>query len=122
MSYLDEDSYIYNNDLITIAGNLLENSFEAVEKKGENEKEVYFFIKHEENTINISVADTGTGIEKSVINRIFERGYTTKNNSNGVGLDIVKKSVNNMNGNIDISSEPGKGTEINISLQTGGSN
>ncbi len=33
MSYLDEDSYIYNNDLITIAGNLLENSFEAVENK-----------------------------------------------------------------------------------------
>ena len=120
--YLNEDSYIYNNDLITIVGNLLENSFEAVEKKGEGEKDVFFFIKQDSLIINISVRDTGAGIAESDINRIFERGYTTKNNSNGVGLDLVKKSVGNMNGKIDIASEPAKGTEINISLKTGGSN
>ena len=121
-SYLDADSYIYNNDLITIVGNLLENSFEAVEKKGGEEKDVFFFIRNDSRTINITVRDTGAGIEKSDINRIFERGYTTKNSSNGVGLDLVKKSVDNMHGEIEISSEPGKGTEINIILKTGGSN
>ena len=121
LSFLGEDSYIYNNDLITIIGNLLENSFEAVEKKAGKERNVYLFIKDDPGIIKITVRDTGNGIEEHDAYSVFERGYTTKSKSNGVGLDLVQKSIKNLNGEFDITSEPGKGTEINITLKTGGS-
>ena len=112
ISFLDDASYIYNNDLITIIGNLIENSFEAVEKKPVQNRNVYLSISDEQDVIKISVRDTGNGIEGPDPGAVFERGYTTKTNSNGVGLDLVNKSVNNMNGRFEISSEPGEGTEI----------
>lgn len=68
--------------------------------------------------IEFTCRDTGIGMSKDYISRIFDRfsredNEINKNNpSSGLGLSIVKSLVDTVNGEIEINSEPGKGTEI----------
>ena len=61
-------------------------------------------------------ADSGIGMDKEILNRIFEPYYTTKVTGNGLGLTMVYKIIKEFGGNIDVKSEVGKGTIFTISL------
>lgn len=117
---INEDSYYVNDTdinkhvFVTILGNLLENAFEAVSKTANDEKFVYFKIIENEEIIEIDIEDNGVGIEKDKIDEIFKRGYTTKQNSKGVGLDLVRRVVKSLDGKIRVDSDEGIGTYFNI--------
>ncbi len=66
----------------------------------------------------LTVSDTGTGIKKDVMDKIFDPYFTTKNTGKGtgLGLSVVQGIVKSCNGDIRIHSEPGKGTEIDVYL------
>ncbi len=69
----------------------------------------------------ISVSDTGVGIPKHALPRIFDRFYRVKEHSRrvpgtGLGLAIVKEIVEMHSGRIEVESEPGKGTTFTVSL------
>jgi PAS domain S-box-containing protein len=66
--------------------------------------------------IKITVADTGCGMTPSVVERIFEPYFTTKNVNEGTGLGmaVVSGIVKSHKGLIDITTEPGKGTIFDI--------
>jgi PAS domain S-box-containing protein len=68
----------------------------------------------------ISVADTGTGIPPDVRDRIFDPFFTTKEpgQGTGLGLSIVLGMVKNYGGFVQVSSDVGKGTQMNIYLPT----
>jgi PAS domain S-box-containing protein len=68
--------------------------------------------------IFIKVSDTGTGIDKKIIQRIFEPFFSTKGPSKGtgLGLSLAYSIVENHHGFIDVSSQLGKGTVFNIYL------
>lgn len=61
-----------------------------------------------------SIEDTGSGIEKQNLVKIYDPFFTTKENGTGLGLAIVKKFVESHSGYIDIKSEPGKGTAVKV--------
>lgn len=67
--------------------------------------------------IEIRIADTGQGIAKDDLPRIFEPFYTTKGQKgNGLGLAVTWGIIDNHNGTIDVNSEIGKGTTFVIRL------
>ena len=64
------------------------------------------------------VSDTGPGIPRSHLGRLFVPGFTTKETGSGVGLAIAERVVAAHHGRITVDSEEGRGTTITITLPT----
>lgn len=107
---------IDSNDLVTIIGNLIENALESVSKSDKENKYVDVRIEEYDNKIEIEVEDSGVGIEAENISKIFKRGYTTKTGSEGVGMALVKETIENLKGQISINSEKNSGCIVTVSL------
>jgi len=94
--------------------NILTNSIQALDKGGE------LFIQTISSAIGIKIIikDNGPGMPPEVKDHIFEPFFTTKEvgQGTGLGLSISYGIIEKHNGNIDVISEPGKGTEFIISL------
>ncbi|MDQ3370395.1 MAG: ATP-binding protein, partial [Myxococcota bacterium] len=68
--------------------------------------------------VEVVVADTGPGIPRSHLGRLFVPGFTTKETGSGVGLAIAERVVAAHHGRITVDSEEGRGTTITITLPT----
>jgi signal transduction histidine kinase len=68
--------------------------------------------------IEIVVVDSGPGIPRAHLGRLFVPGFTTKETGSGVGLAIAERVVSAHHGRITVESEEGKGTTITITLPT----
>ncbi|MCP4723892.1 MAG: PAS domain S-box protein, partial [bacterium] len=97
--------------------NLLINSIQAIDSEGIIHIEVFGEEKRGE-FLNIAISDTGNGIDKKDMKKIFEPYFTTKSRGSGIGLSIVKKVVTDHTGFIEVSSKSGKGTSFIIKLPT----
>ena len=69
-----------------------------------------------EGRIRFDVSDTGKGIDAADIEHIFDPYYTTKNTGTGLGLAVVHKIVEALEGDIAVNSAPGKGTTFVIRI------
>lgn len=68
--------------------------------------------------IEIEVVDTGSGIPRADLSRVFAPGFTTKETGSGVGLAIAERVVTAHHGRILIDSEEGRGTTVTVVLPT----
>jgi signal transduction histidine kinase len=66
--------------------------------------------------IDITIADSGPGMSRAELARVFERYYTTKASGTGLGLAIVQRIINSYEGTVNASSEPGIGTTLRVQL------
>jgi signal transduction histidine kinase len=62
----------------------------------------------------IVIEDTGSGIPASDLPQVFDRSYTTKEDGNGLGLNLVKRICDRFGWRIDFNSELGKGTRVTL--------
>ncbi|HHW41858.1 MAG TPA: ATP-binding protein [Syntrophomonadaceae bacterium] len=66
----------------------------------------------------ITVADNGKGIEKEVLERVFDPFFTTRTcRKVGLGLPLFKAAARRCNGDVEITSTPGKGTTVHAVFQ-----
>jgi two-component system CitB family sensor kinase len=93
--------------LTTIAGNLIENAFDAVE--GQPRREVVVKIRERAGQIQLEVRDSGPGVPRALVPRIFESGVSTKSNGQprGLGLALVKRLVMEHGGDISVRNNGG---------------
>jgi signal transduction histidine kinase len=68
--------------------------------------------------VEVVVADTGPGIPRTHLSRLFVPGFTTKETGSGVGLAVAERVVSAHHGRITVDSEEGRGTTITITLPT----
>lgn len=91
----------------------------ALNYTGEGGK-VDITITEEKHSVRVAVQDSGIGIEKKELPRIFERFYrvdkarSRNSGGTGLGLAIVKHIVEAHKGKITVNSEPGKGTTFTV--------
>lgn len=95
--------------------NIVANAVEAISQQGE----VTLSIGRKGPVFAISVRDSGPGMSKETIDRIFDLYFSTKEAGTGLGLPIAKKIVEEHGGAIRVLSEPGKGTTVLIDLPAG---
>jgi len=90
--------------------NVLQNAREALPAEGGN---VCVDAQcHDDQSVEVSVADDGPGIPPEKLGRIFEAYYTTKEKGSGLGLATVKHNLELYGGSIRVESELGKGARF----------
>ncbi len=94
--------------------NIVVNARHAV--AGQPIQRVTMTTRRESDAVMIVVADTGVGIERANLPRVFDPYFTTKRGGTGLGLPLTRSIVEGLGGTIAVASEPGRGTDIRISL------
>jgi len=96
--------------------NLLKNALDAINGKGL----INIKIKQRPGQAIIDITDSGKGISKQNIGKVFKPGFTTKKRGWGLGLSLAKRIIEQYHkGQLYVkSSEPGKGTTFRIVLNT----
>ena len=119
---------VNRDSLIQVFDNILKNCYESSNltpssfikiittfKEGETVKIPNIVEKKKNNYLNIKIIDNGKGIDEEIKDKLFFPFYTTKKKGSGIGLFIVKKIINDHQGNISIKSKNGL-TEVVINL------
>jgi PAS domain S-box-containing protein len=108
---------IEKHKMLQVLVNLISNAKYACEASGGSNKQLTLRITHGNNRVKISVIDTGVGISKENLTRIFGYGFTTKKEGHGFGLHSSALAAKEMGGTLTASSEgPGYGATFTLEL------
>jgi PAS domain S-box-containing protein len=95
--------------------NIIKNAIEALPRGG---TVMVMARQQDAQTVSVCVADDGDGIPPEILDRIGEPFYTTKESGTGLGLMISSRIVEAHGGELAVTSEPGNGTTVSITLPT----
>lgn len=93
--------------------NIFNNAVDAVPEQG---GQIRVRTAADKDIVEICIKDNGGGIEKDVLEKVFEPFFSTKTKGTGLGLAVCKQITDFHKGSIHIDSEPGKGTQVRIRL------
>lgn len=115
-----KQSGIFKGDeprLKIILNNMISNAIKY-QRPDEADKQIALNATVENGHARIEVADNGIGIEPGNKEKIFTMFHrsTDKNAGSGIGLYIVKETLNKLSGSIDVDSMPGKGSKFTIKI------
>ncbi len=106
--------YIDREHLKIVLRNIIKNAIEAMAKA--EQKILKVSVQKVEDAVEIKISDSGRGIPKELIKRIFDPFFTSKIYGPGLGLTVALTIVQYYRGFISIESEPGKGSTFIIRL------
>lgn len=111
------DAIVYANKHLLARAliNIINNGLQAADGP---DGYVHVRVSEEDGDIVFNISDNGRGISRDVLDRIWELGYSN-GKSTGLGLNFVKKVVNDHHGDIHIISQVRVGTTVRISLPGG---
>lgn len=108
--------FTYSPTKITrILGNIIRNAIEILEPLNIAKREIQITLWQTPEKYNISIWNNGPAIPPQSFDQIFLPGYSTKNSS-GLGLAIVKELMDELGGEVSVSSSVESGTEFKLSL------
>ena len=94
---------VYDADKVEVVfDNIIMNAVEAINEKGQ----ISIRIKDEKNEATIEIEDSGSGVPKENLNKIFEPLFTTKQRGTGLGLASCKRIIEQHGGSIFVKSKP----------------
>ncbi|HKZ38780.1 MAG TPA: ATP-binding protein [Chryseolinea sp.] len=110
--------YSYPNLIETILVNLIENAFFYSVMRDSKNAQVQLTAAVKEDQLEISLYDNGIGVDDSISPKLFDMFFKGNENSkgHGLGLYIVQKSVQALEGKITVESEPDRYTKFIVSL------
>ena len=100
--------------MLQVLLNLMQNSIDAMPDGGKLVLSARWDT--ERYCVQIGVRDTGDGISQADIARLFEPFFTTKARGAGLGLAVVRKIVDAQDGEVEVKSEEGVGTDVILTL------
>ncbi|HET6968874.1 MAG TPA: sensor histidine kinase [Ornithinibacter sp.] len=106
-------------DTVTIVGNLVDNALDAVALV-DGERRVELATSRRHDTLELVVADSGPGIPVELRDRVVERGFTTnagdERGGRGLGLALVRHTVERLGGHLEIGAPPGGRVTVTLPL------
>lgn len=118
---IDEDSslkklpkYLTSEELVSILGNLIENSLDEVKSDGSGE--IYLKIYEQDDLLKIVVKDNGPGIRSDIRDEIYNMGVTSKDGQRGYGMYLVKNIIDEAKGTINFKIDTGTTWDICIPM------
>ncbi|MBU3114203.1 ATP-binding protein [Clostridium lacusfryxellense] len=121
---IDTNSYVKEipgnitvDEICSVIGNLIENSIEELVKIEEGK--IFIRLNSNNESLRIRIQDNGPGISDNIIDKIFVRGFTTKEGNRGLGLSIIKQIIDYAGGDINILQDNGTIWDIYIPMKRG---
>ena len=114
----DQPLYVYaDRDMVNLVlRNLVSNSIKFTPEKGK----ISIRVQEKRSFIEVSVTDTGVGMNKETLDKLFNEYYTSKGTSNesgtGLGLMLCKEFLTKNGGQMRVESEEGKGSTFTFTL------
>jgi PAS domain S-box-containing protein len=115
------DVYVDENQIEQVLINLFLNSLDALDKGGsiiihlkmvENREEI--ILENTSKAVLLILEDTGCGIDRENLEKIFNPFFTTKSDGVGLGLSISSRLIEENGGQIYVESEPEQGTKFKL--------
>lgn len=102
-----DDNRNLTHTLVTVIGNLIDNAVEAAAANGQRDGRVWVDVRQTDGEICVKVKDNGVGVAPEDLERIFDRGFSTKGEGRGIGLFLVKQELSVLGGHIKADWEDG---------------
>ncbi len=90
--------------------NVTKNAMEAMSDGGE----ISIVSESSDSAVFVKISDTGCGIDRDAISKIYEPFFTTKSGGHGLGMMIVMRIMREHGGQVGIDSTPGAGTTVTL--------
>ncbi|MDX4035967.1 ATP-binding protein [Aliarcobacter skirrowii] len=84
----DSELLSYESELMQVILNIISNSIDILKDKNIDSRYIYFKTTILNNNLIITISDSGGGIDKKILNRVFEPYFTTKHKSQGTGIGL----------------------------------
>ncbi|MDX4059122.1 transporter substrate-binding domain-containing protein [Aliarcobacter skirrowii] len=84
----DSELLSYESELMQVILNIISNSIDILKDKNIDSRYIFFKTKILNNNLIITISDSGGGIDKKILNRVFEPYFTTKHKSQGTGIGL----------------------------------
>ena len=98
--------------LLRVFNNLISNAVDAVSE--EENPRILLSLYQTSSELEVVVEDNGEGIPEERLEKLFEPRFTSKRSGTGLGLTIAKSIVDQLDGSIEVSSEPGVGATFRV--------
>jgi signal transduction histidine kinase len=106
----------HKGQLHEVVLNLVQNAIDAMDGVSGAPRILRLSTEHHDREVAIAVEDSGPGIDPQEMFRIFDSFFTTKSDGMGLGLAISRMIVEHHFGQIQVSSNPGRGAKFRITL------